>query len=159
WGDVAEIIRQHKVVATTLPRRTTASETSAGGEQLTAQIRELTQQGPPLMDNRPLYGEPISYPSMSHAPTNESGVLVLFGAMARDLGFIITRVQAAFPDCEALRRMQNGRWQRVLIEFEFESKSFNLHLHDPAGCDMIVCWVHNWKECPVEVIELSKLIG
>jgi len=25
------------------------------------------------------------------------------------------------------------------------------------GCDLIVCWVHNWPECPVEVIELSTL--
>jgi hypothetical protein len=22
---------------------------------------------------------------------------------------------------------------------------------------LIVCWVHNWPECPVEVIELSTL--
>jgi hypothetical protein len=24
---------------------------------------------------------------------------------------------------------------------------------------MIVCWKHNWPECPVEVLELSKLMG
>jgi HNH endonuclease len=155
WGDVAEIIRQH----TRARRRATATETSASGEQIAAQIRELTEQNPPPMDDRPLYGEPISHPAMSHAPTNESGVMVLFGAMARELGFMVTRVQAGFPDCEAMRRMRNGRLQRVLIEFEYESKNFSLHLHDPAGCDLIVCWVHNWKECPVEVIELSKMIG
>jgi hypothetical protein len=25
--------------------------------------------------------------------------------------------------------------------------------------DMIVCWKHNWPECPLEVLELSKLVG
>jgi hypothetical protein len=24
---------------------------------------------------------------------------------------------------------------------------------------MIVCWKHNWPECPLEVLELSKLVG
>jgi hypothetical protein len=33
------------------------------------------------------------------------------------------------------------------------------HLHDLSGCDLIVCWRHNWPECPVEVLELSQLIG
>jgi hypothetical protein len=31
---------------------------------------------------------------------------------------------------------------------------------DHDGCDLILCWVHNWPECPIslEVIELSKEI-
>jgi len=162
WGDVAEIIRQHTSASSTVARRATASEASAPGEQVAAQIRELkrsTERNVPQMDDRPLYGDPISNPAMSHAPTNENGVMVLFGAMARELGFLIMRVQAAFPDCEAMRRTQGGRWQKVLIEFEFESRSFSLHLHDPAACDLIVCWVHNWKECPVEVVELGSLLS
>jgi hypothetical protein len=24
---------------------------------------------------------------------------------------------------------------------------------------MIICWKHNWPECPLEVLELSKLVG
>jgi hypothetical protein len=37
---------------------------------------------------------------------------------------------------------------------------FKLHGHDPKKCDVIVCWVHNWPECPkhIEVIELSKVV-
>ena len=26
-------------------------------------------------------------------------------------------------------------------------------------CDLIVCWEHNWPECPLEVIELKSLVG
>ena len=49
-----------------------------------------------------------------------------------------------------------GLWQLVHIEFEFESKNFLLHMHEARGCDLIVCWKHNWAECPLEVIELSS---
>jgi hypothetical protein len=24
-------------------------------------------------------------------------------------------------------------------------------------CDMIVCWRHNWEDCPLEVLELKSL--
>jgi hypothetical protein len=29
-----------------------------------------------------------------------------------------------------------------------------------SQCDVIVCWVHNWPECPewIEVVELRKVV-
>jgi hypothetical protein len=36
--------------------------------------------------------------------------------------------------------------QRKRIEFELLSKN------------IIVCWEHNWKDCPPEVIELKKVM-
>lgn len=101
----------------------------------------------------PRYGAPINFRGILHEPINEAGVVMLFGAMAQDLGFAVERVVSAFPDCEAKRRTAEG-WQRARIEFEFESGNFLKHGHDPAGCDLIVCWEHNWTECPVEVLEL-----
>ena len=50
--------------------------------------------------------------------------------------------------------MEGGRLERVKIEFEFESRNFLLHMHEPNKADMIVCWRHNWEECPLEVVEL-----
>jgi hypothetical protein len=64
-----------------------------------------------------------------------------------------------FPDCEAIREVAPGRWQRVRVEFEYESRNFLRHLHDPNQCDLIVCWEHNWAECPLEVVELKKAIS
>jgi hypothetical protein len=32
-------------------------------------------------------------------------------------------------------------------------------MHDPKGCDLIVCWEHNWPECPLEVLELRAIVG
>jgi hypothetical protein len=44
------------------------------------------------------------------------------------------------------------------VELEQESRNFLKHGHDPNGCDLIVCWEHNWDECPLEVIELKSVI-
>ena len=107
-----------------------------------------------------VYGEPLGLAAMAHAPTNELGVLFLFGIMAADLGFRVERLQAAFPDCEAKREVAPGKWELVFIELEIYSRNFKLHRHNPRGCHAIVCWKHNWPDCPewLEVIELSKVV-
>jgi hypothetical protein len=113
------------------------------------------------LPDRPVLGAPINLPGLAHEPVNEMGVSMLFAMLADRLGFIIESVQAAFPDCRAKMEIAPGRWQWVSIEFEYESRSFKRHGHDPRGCDVIVCWRHNWKGCPAElqVLELSKVIG
>ncbi|HEY2168933.1 MAG TPA: hypothetical protein VGJ30_04865, partial [Candidatus Angelobacter sp.] len=58
-----------------------------------------------------------------------------------------------------MRRIDAERCQRVRIEFEYESRNFLAHMHPAAHCDLIVCWKHNWKDCPIEVLELSKLVS
>jgi hypothetical protein len=60
-----------------------------------------------------------------------------------------------------IREMQPAKWQRARIEFEYESRNFKLHRHPADKCDVIVCWRHNWAECPkgLEVVELSQVIG
>ena len=108
-----------------------------------------------ILGDRPLYGELLMAGGMVYAPTNEDGVLLLFGRMAEELGFMITYISREFPDCEVVREAAPGRWQRLLIELEFQSRNFLEHGHDPRGCDLIVCWEHNWPECPLEVIELK----
>jgi hypothetical protein len=115
---------------------------------------------PRLLPDRPVYGRPLTPPGLAHEPVNEMGVLYLFGMVAYKLGLVVTHIQAAFPDCEALREVERGRWQRLRIELEFESRNFLLHKHDPKKCDVIVCWKHNWAECPanIEVIELSSVM-
>ena len=114
----------------------------------------------PQLEDRVTYGNPIHLQGFRHEPTNEQGVILLFGMLAKDLGYMIESAQTGFPDCEAKRRVGAGQWQRVRIEFEFESKNFRDHGHPPDGCDLIVCWRHNWPACPthLEILELSSLI-
>ena len=113
-----------------------------------------------VLPDRPLMGEPMHTAGLTHEPVNEMGVSMLFAMMARDLGFILEAIQPGFPDCRAKMEVMPGRWQDVRIEFEKDSRSFAEHGHDPKGCDMIVCWRHNWKACPKEimVLELRKAI-
>jgi hypothetical protein len=106
------------------------------------------------------YGPFLNFRGLQHAPINEQGVVFLFGMVAFDLGFVVEGVGTGFPDCEAKRTVSKTGdvWERVRIEFEFRSRNFREHGHDPAGCDLIVCWEHNWPECPVEVLELRSAI-
>jgi hypothetical protein len=103
------------------------------------------------------YGSLMRFGPMVCAPTNEQGVIFLFGAMAEDLGFVVLKMGTGYPDCEAFRVVNGDRQERVKIEVEFESRNFLKHLHDVKKCDLIVCWRHNWPECPLPVIELSSI--
>jgi len=110
-------------------------------------------------DDCPVYGPVVRARGFVYGPTNENGVVCLFGAMAEELGFLILKIQTAYPDCEAMRVLPGGRLTPVRIEFEYESRNFMTHMHDPAGCDLIVCWEHNWEDCPLEVVELKKAVS
>jgi hypothetical protein len=120
-------------------------------------LRPRIRKGPVFQD-RPILGRPLLCPELAHEPVNELGVVFVFGMLARRLGFVVHRIQPDFPDCEAVREVARGVWQRLRIEFEFESRNFLRHRHRKDGCDLIVCWRHNWPECPanLEVLELSK---
>jgi len=114
----------------------------------------------PAFKDRPAFGNPIAFPWLRYEPVNEQGVVLLFGMLAKDLGYRVESVQPGFPDCQAARQIAPERWQRVRIEFEFESRNFREHGHPSGGCDVIVCWRHNWPDCPqhLEVLELSRLM-
>jgi hypothetical protein len=132
---------------------------SNGGVSL-ARVNGGVTSGGIIDDERPVMGPPFYPCALSNAPANEMGVMILFGMLAGELGFQIEAVQGKYPDIEAKRQIQPGKWQRVRMEAEYESRNFALHGHDPAKCDIIVCWRHNWVKCPkeIEVIELSRIV-
>ncbi|HZI57215.1 MAG TPA: hypothetical protein VFF39_10590, partial [Verrucomicrobiae bacterium] len=114
-----------------------------------------------FLRDRAVAGPPLDLDVLAHEPANELGVVYFFGTQAQRLGFRVLTFQAVFPDCEAMREVHKGKWQRVRIEFEYESRNFKKHGHKRDGCDVIVCWRHNWPECPksIEVVELCKIVG
>jgi len=107
----------------------------------------------------PTYGPPMWPGPLAYAPMNELGVVFLFGWMAPQLGYVVHRIQPEFPDCEAMRLVGEDRCELVKAEFEYESRNFLKHMHDVKGCNMIICWRHNWPECPLEVLELKKVLS
>jgi hypothetical protein len=106
------------------------------------------------------YGCFLNFRGLLHAPTNENGVVFLFGMVAVELGYVVESITSGLPDCEAKRRLGKGSdtWERVRIEFEYESRTFLPHGHKLAECDVIVCWEDNWPDCPIEVLELKTAI-
>ncbi len=122
------------------------------------EAREMRLRKAPVLPDRPIFGPPMVDMALACGPTCENGVIYLFGSLARQLGFVVMRIQTEFPDCLALRYIGDDRWQLIRIEFEYESRNFLKHLHDAKKCDLIVCWEHNWKECPIEVIELREIV-
>jgi HNH endonuclease len=139
WCDVLELIRLHYP--------------SVDGEIF------ATAKPMPLYPRagRRLYGPAMTPLPLAFGPANEMGVVFLFGMLARKLGFIVTWIGTEFPDCEAMQEVAPGKCQLVNIEFEFESANFHKHGHDVSKCDVIVCWRHNWADCPLQVVELEKI--
>jgi HNH endonuclease len=148
-GDSQELARIH-----------TAALNGNGNTSLAVVNREASSGGL-LYRDRPVMGMPFHQHALSYAPVNELGVVFLFGMLAGELGFQVDSLWGAYPDCEARRQIQPGKWQRVRIEIEYESVNFARHRHDPDHCDLIVCWKHNWSKCPdsIEVIELSRILS
>jgi hypothetical protein len=106
-------------------------------------------------------GEPINFRGIVYAPMNEAGVILLFSKVMKDLGMIYESSPSKnFPDMIARRKEGGGQggWTKRYIEFEYKSSHFKTHKHDPEKCDIIVCWIHDWKDCPLEVIELRDLV-
>jgi hypothetical protein len=145
WDDVIHLVLKHLRVSR--------------GQDPTSRLSPGSTLKPRLSSNKRIYGPPLHPFPIVFAPSNEQGVVVMFSAMARDLGFAITHVGTEYPDCEAMREVERYKWQKLRIEFEFESRNFQVHQHAPRDCDMIVCWKHNWDDCPLEVLELRTLVG
>ncbi len=105
-------------------------------------------------------GGTLNFRAFAFAPTCEHDVVQMFGAVAQELGFEILANRSAFPDCQARRRRPGTRETFVdcLIEYEFASSEYRRHGHPLSGCHLVVCWTHDWADCPIEVLELSAEI-
>jgi hypothetical protein len=101
----------------------------------------------------------IAYRGIVFAPTNEMGVVMLFAVAAEALGFAIESAGIEFPDCIAWQRVAPGRYKRIRIELEYASSNFRNHRHDAKGCELLVCWQHDWLYCPVPVLDLKREVA
>ncbi len=124
WADVLALLAVHK-----------RKGKAAANENSHCSIARNKGQHAQLQD-RPTYGNPIDFRGLRHEPVNELGVVLRFGMVAKELGYLVEAVERG------------------------ESRNFRDHGHPASGCDLIVCWRHNWDECPedIEVVELSSVI-
>jgi len=109
-------------------------------------------------------GSPINFRGLIYSPINEQGVVYLFGLVAEDLNIRVESIQQGYPDCTGIKYLGKGKWERVRIEFEYKSSSFD---HDPTGCDIVVCWEDDLNDeekkskrlDKLEIKELKSIIG
>jgi len=112
------------------------------------------------MQRKTIVGRLINFRGLVYAPTNEQGVVFLFGKIAHEFGMYVELIRTGYPDCIAKRYIGKDRWEDIKIEFEFKSSDFVRHKHKPEDANMIVCWEHDWQECPkhIEILELKNEI-
>ena len=82
-------------------------------------------------------------------PRSELQVREMFGARLPEFGFWLVGSHTDYPDW----LLFNDAGEYVYCEVEHRSSSFARHDHDPALCDLIACWEHDWPECPLPVLE------
>ena len=83
-------------------------------------------------------------------PQNEQGVIVRFSQEASMHGWSIVEISATFPD--AILEKDGVKWR---TEFEYEASSFLAHRHDHREADLIVCWLNDYTDCPLPIVELG----
>ncbi len=126
-------------------------------------IKYIPQTIKPTKDRkrRSFVGELLNFRGLRFAPLNQQGVIFLFGMICHDLGFLIESIRPGFPLVEGKRCVdkENNHWEQVRIEVEYKSSYFREKGHDDNECDLIVCWSHDWEDCPIEVLELRSTIN
>lgn len=103
-------------------------------------------------------GDILGVRGIVYEPINEQGVILLFAALAHELDFRIEAIRSRFPDALLRRKTSKDRWITCKAEFEFRSSEFNTHGHDEKKCDLLICWEHNWNDCPIEVLSLKEAV-
>jgi hypothetical protein len=138
------------------PQATTPLLSMHGVTQANAQtLSRITPLSVPSV-----YGDPIEFRGVRHAPVDIGGVIFLFGMVARELGFNVEAMSSGFPRCEAKRQVAPGKWSRLRIDFELESRQFRDAGRNPAACDLIVCWRETWPDRPasIDVLSLERIL-
>jgi len=140
-------------------------EVKPGFYKITEKGLEALRTGirPPVEERKKrlrIVGPRSEIPDLVYEPVNEQGVIFLFAKYHKELDIeYIEGIQQGFPDAFGRRKIGRTEYEPVDIEFEFKSLDFKNHQHDPNQCDIIVCWEHNWPQCPLEVIELKTALS
>ncbi|MDY0297697.1 MAG: hypothetical protein RB296_10305 [Acidobacteriota bacterium] len=106
-------------------------------------------------------GEPMRFRGLRSSPVDRDGVLFLFGMLAVELGFELEFVSRERPHAEGRRYfdLQREQWKHQRVEFFFKSSEYTPDQDSGREpCDLLVCWEHDCEDCPVEVLELKRIV-
>lgn len=84
-------------------------------------------------------------------PQNEMGVLFLLGGVIDRIGYRMAYIDGRYPDAVLVDPDKN----KIKTELEFNASSFITHGHNPALCDLVICWNDDAK-LGIPTIALSR---
>ena len=104
--------------------------------------------------------EIINFRGIKTAPADVKGVTFIFGMICEELSFIIETFNTEMPCFEGKRNLDSSgkKIQNVKIGVYYKSYDMKAKAGSFPDCDILVCWEHNWNECPVEVLELKAVL-
>jgi len=105
---------------------------------------------------RSVVNELINFRGLVYAPLDKAGVMLLFGKVAADLNMYVEEVRPELPDA-IVRRFIGTGWERLRADFAYRSGELR-QIEEGDQPDMVVCWEHDWADCPTEVVELRDRI-
>jgi hypothetical protein len=118
--------------------------------------------------NKSIVGELVGKRGIVYAPVNRAGVLLIFSRLLDEFDML---VEETAEDCRyiiARRRVDTGqpgssRWERVKIALAYESLEIqedeNVGTDSYGTADLLICWQHNWPDCPLETFELRSIFA
>lgn len=87
--------------------------------------------------------------AMIYEPINEYETVVLFGLLAKELGYKIIKIQSDFPD-----GVIEKDGSQINVEFEFLTSNYIQHGHPLDFNGICICWR---KDCDLKNIEILSI--
>jgi len=105
-------------------------------------------------------GNVLNFRGIKYAPVDTRGVIYIFGLLSEELSYIVESFgedKLCFSGKRNLS-LEKEKWESVNIGFTLNSSDLKGSGRLTKKCQLLVCWKHEWKECPVEVLELSSVL-
>jgi hypothetical protein len=103
---------------------------------------------------RSIVGDLVGKRGIVYAPVNRAGVLLIFARLLDEFDML---VEETYPDCRyvVVRRRVDLGWERIDVGLAY--KSSEIRGNDDFQADMLICWHHDWSDCPIKTFELKSL--
>lgn len=101
-----------------------------------------------------IVGDLIGKRNIVYAPVNRAGVLLLFARLLDEFDMLVEETADDSSYVIARRRVDEG-WERVKVCLAYKSSDFSDF--DLGEGQLLICWYHDWQDCPLKVFELKGL--
>jgi len=101
-----------------------------------------------------IVGDLVGKRGIVYSPVNRAGVLLLFARLLDEFDMLVEEIA---EDCSfvVVRRRVDAGWERVKISLSYKSSEFSDG--SPDDGDLLICWHHDWPDCPLKAFELKAL--